>query len=482
MIVMFLLAPGFGGAQEDCRPHIMAVDRKIRRDLLQVPKSFDCTIHWDVVRQQTDGQWVSCESPPFDGYQIRCYEGEVLLDSMESAPGESKTAVFNALIPDKEYHFSVIGFSSSGRVESDFAFVTTGKQLAAMDNEIQWWHKLPISGRMPLHLINRERFYDKATEAGKVAFTLIWWFFLVAIFIWTQCILYLRLGYVFPLKHLFNIGQGYDSILKKGKSQEFQNILDSWKKLMNEVNEKVRTQLTLSSALGAQEIETAGAIHWQKTGAKEMQKLIGQMRDYTEDRSLEDEKKILIQRFTARELEGKERPSEAEIEAAREKAREQVKKMPRNELRCKGVEYPTGKIFMAGMRNHELNGFHWMKASEEIDRAIENRAASEMEKLRRKSFMDWLWNLGTFAPMVGLFGTATGISSAFGKLESMGSSIQQLEMVQNLAGGIYEALWTTIEGLAVGVLLMLVYYFYQNKLSWIYSKWEELYVDISEKI
>ena len=55
-------------------------------------------------------------------------------------------------------------------------------------------------------------------------------------------------------------------------------------------------------------------------------------------------------------------------------------------------------------------------------------------------------------------------------------------MVQNLAGGIYEALWTTIEGLAVGVMLMLVYYFYQNKLNWIYSKWEDLYVDISEKI
>jgi hypothetical protein len=482
LIVFILTASLFGEVQEDCRPHITAIDRDVNRDLLQVPQSFDCTVHWDAVRQQSDGLWISCESPPFDRYQVRCYEGEILLDSVECTLKESKTAVFKSLNPNTEYHFSVMGISASNRVESDFAFVTTGKKLAAMENEIQWWHRLPISGRMPLHLINRERFYDKATEAGKMAFTLIWWFFLAAIFIWTQCLLYLRLGYVFPLTKTLHIGQGYDAIFKKARSKAFMNTLESWKKVIDDANGAVRTKLASSSQLGTRDIETVGAVYWQQTGAKEMQKLIGQMKDYTESRSLEDVRTILIQRFTAEELKEKERPTEAEIEAAREKARARLKAMPKSELRCKGVDYPTGKIFMAGMRNHELNGFHWMKASEEIDRAIENRAASEMEKLRRKSFMDWLWNLGTFAPMVGLFGTATGISSAFGKLESMGSSIQQLEMVQNLAGGIYEALWTTIEGLAVGVMLMLVYYFYQNKLNWIYSKWEDLYVDISEKI
>jgi hypothetical protein len=175
LIVFILTAPLFGEAQEDCRPHINAIDRDIKRDLLQVPQSFNCTIHWDVVQQKSDGQWVSCDSPPFDRYQVRCYEGEMLRDSVECRFEEPKTAVFKSLDPNTEYHFSVMGISASNRIESDFAFVTTGKELAAMENQIQWWHRLPISGRTPLHLIHRERFYDKATEAGKVAFTLIWW-------------------------------------------------------------------------------------------------------------------------------------------------------------------------------------------------------------------------------------------------------------------------------------------------------------------
>ena len=123
-----------------------------------------------------------------------------------------------------------------------------------------------------------------------------------------------------------------------------------------------------------------------------------------------------------------------------------------------------------------------MEVSREVDRAIENRASSELEQLRRKSLMDWLWNLGTLAPLIGLFGTATGISHAFAMLTFLRADITQTELVKRLAGGIYEALWTTIEGLAVGITLTLLFYYYQNKLNWIYSKWEELYVYVSEKL
>ena len=43
-------------------------------------------------------------------------------------------------------------------------------------------------------------------------------------------------------------------------------------------------------------------------------------------------------------------------------------------------------------------------------------------------------------------------------------------------------LWTTIFGLAVSFFLMMLYFYYHNKLNWIYSKWEELYVRVSEKL
>ena len=143
---------------------------------------------------------------------------------------------------------------------------------------------------------------------------------------------------------------------------------------------------------------------------------------------------------------------------------------------------PAVRIIRAGLENHELGGFRWLEVSKEVDRAIENRASSEQQKLRRSSLMDWLWNLGTLAPLVGLFGTATGISHAFGMLTMLDTDITQTALVKRLAGGIFEALWTTIEGLFVGIFMMLLYYYYQNKLNWIYSKWEEIYVYVAEKL
>ena len=129
-----------------------------------------------------------------------------------------------------------------------------------------------------------------------------------------------------------------------------------------------------------------------------------------------------------------------------------------------------------------MGGFRWLEVSQEVDRAIENRASSELEHLRRKCHLDWLWNLGTLAPLVGLFGTATGISFILATLTMIHTRITQNDLINRLANGIFEALWTTIFGLFVGIILMICYYYYQNKLNWIYSKWEEIYVQVTEKL
>ena len=123
-----------------------------------------------------------------------------------------------------------------------------------------------------------------------------------------------------------------------------------------------------------------------------------------------------------------------------------------------------------------------MEVDKEVDRAIENRATTEIEKLKRKSFMDWLWNFGTLSPLIGLFGTATGISHAFSTMRDLPLNSDQVAMTRDLAGGIFEALWTTIFGLVVAIVLMLLYYFYQKKLTRIFSKWEEIYLKISEPL
>jgi biopolymer transport protein ExbB/TolQ len=146
-------------------------------------------------------------------------------------------------------------------------------------------------------------------------------------------------------------------------------------------------------------------------------------------------------------------------------------------------EYPTVRIVKTGLNKHEkIKSVTGIELMREIDRSMENRAASELEQMKRKTFVEWLWNLGTLAPLLGLFGTVTGISQSFGVLALLEEDISQKELMNKLAGGIHEALWTTIEGLIVGICFMLLYYYYQTKLNWIYSKWEDLYVYISEKL
>ncbi len=145
--------------------------------------------------------------------------------------------------------------------------------------------------------------------------------------------------------------------------------------------------------------------------------------------------------------------------------------------------YSTVRIVKAGLEKHNrMKDIHGSELLKDIERSIENRASSELEQLKRKTFVEWLWNLGTLAPLLGLFGTVTGISQSFGVLSSLQEDISQKELMNKLAGGIHEALWTTIEGLIVGICFMLLYYFYQTKLTWIYSKWEDIYTFVSEKL
>ncbi|MDH3890745.1 MAG: MotA/TolQ/ExbB proton channel family protein [candidate division Zixibacteria bacterium] len=110
-----------------------------------------------------------------------------------------------------------------------------------------------------------------------------------------------------------------------------------------------------------------------------------------------------------------------------------------------------------------------LRTSKEIEDAIEVRVQAEEEELRKRSFIDILWALGVTAPLVGLFGTVTGISESFkiiGKRE-----VQESGFMEALASGINEALYTTICGLIVGIAFMLAYYWYNYKLERIHAMW-----------
>ncbi len=144
--------------------------------------------------------------------------------------------------------------------------------------------------------------------------------------------------------------------------------------------------------------------------------------------------------------------------------------------------YPIARILLAGIENHINNLNLATVISSEVDRAMDNRADSELLALREESKVESLWNYGAIAPLIGLFGTVTGITQAFLKISTNSSFQDSSKMVNELAGGIYEALYTTIFGLAVAIVLILFYYGYRNRLDWIYNQWKTITLQLTEKL
>lgn len=82
---------------------------------------------------------------------------------------------------------------------------------------------------------------------------------------------------------------------------------------------------------------------------------------------------------------------------------------------------------------------------------IENTGNLEIANLSKG--LSWLATTAAGAPMLGFLGTVMGMVDAFYNLASAGSSAN----IDILAGGIYEALVTTVAGLIVGIIALFAY-------------------------
>jgi biopolymer transport protein ExbB len=91
------------------------------------------------------------------------------------------------------------------------------------------------------------------------------------------------------------------------------------------------------------------------------------------------------------------------------------------------------------------------KPLEDINTAIQNSGNIEINKLEKG--MPTLATVSGAAPMIGFLGTVTGMVKAFYNMSQAGSNLS----VGLLAGGIYEALVTTVAGLIVGIFAYIAY-------------------------
>ena len=102
----------------------------------------------------------------------------------------------------------------------------------------------------------------------------------------------------------------------------------------------------------------------------------------------------------------------------------------------------AGRVLAAGLR---CAG----EPRREVDAAMGDQAAKEIEKLRRN--IRPLVLIGAIAPLLGLLGTVLGIAEAFRQV-----SLSGMGKPEALASGIELALTTTIAGLCVAIPAMVV--------------------------
>ena len=119
---------------------------------------------------------------------------------------------------------------------------------------------------------------------------------------------------------------------------------------------------------------------------------------------------------------------------------------------CRRTDTPYSRLIMKGISRIG-------RPMNDVLVAIENVGNMEVSALA-KGFT-WLATTASGAPMIGFLGTVTGMVKAFFSLASAGTAAN----VSVLAGGIYEALVTTVAGLVVGIIALFAYNFLVSRLN-----------------
>ena len=120
---------------------------------------------------------------------------------------------------------------------------------------------------------------------------------------------------------------------------------------------------------------------------------------------------------------------------------------------------PVCAIIAGALRNYELSGQGPGRETPGRD-ALESRislaGSAELKRLTRH--LHYLELIGKIAPMIGLSGTVLGLARTFQTV----ALTRGLADANLLAGGIWEALITTVTGLFIAIPALIFYHLYDN--------------------
>jgi biopolymer transport protein ExbB len=91
-------------------------------------------------------------------------------------------------------------------------------------------------------------------------------------------------------------------------------------------------------------------------------------------------------------------------------------------------------------------------------------------------YVKFLGLASTIAPLLGLAGTVLGLVSTFMLIETKGGQVNPAE----LAGGIWEALLTTVMGLAIAIPCMLAYHFFSGRCDSLAREMKDMVSEVDE--
>jgi len=122
---------------------------------------------------------------------------------------------------------------------------------------------------------------------------------------------------------------------------------------------------------------------------------------------------------------------------------------------CEKTPGPIAHIVKAGILKHD-------RSRQEIRESIEDAGHQEIPRIEKN--LSLLATIAHISPLLGLLGTVTGMVRAFQIIQEKSVSFSPVSP-GDLAGGIWEALLTTVAGLIVAIPTVVAYNYLVNKVD-----------------
>ena len=122
---------------------------------------------------------------------------------------------------------------------------------------------------------------------------------------------------------------------------------------------------------------------------------------------------------------------------------------------CDSTKSPISHILKAGILKYD-------RPRPQIKEAIEDASLNEIPKLERN--LTALATIAHVSPLLGLLGTVTGMVRCFQIIQAQTTSFHPVSP-GNLAGGIWEALLTTVAGLIVAIPAFVAYNYLVSRVN-----------------